>query len=82
MCQQQRWLPEEVATAGRQVYSGTTSGGRARRGYAEIVSFFDGLDLLGPGVVPVTDWRPDASPGGSYDLAKGGILAGVGRRPD
>ncbi|MEV4108012.1 SAM-dependent methyltransferase [Nonomuraea sp. NPDC049695] len=73
---------DDVATAGQQVYSGTTSGGLARRGYDEIASFFDGLELLGPGVVPVADWTPDAAPGGTYDLAKGGILAGVGRRPD
>ncbi|MFB4268402.1 SAM-dependent methyltransferase [Nonomuraea sp. GTA35] len=68
-----------AATAGQQVYSSTTSGGLARRGYDEIVPFFDGLELLGPGVVPVTDWTPDASPGGSYDLSRGGVLAGVGR---
>ncbi|WP_188195800.1 SAM-dependent methyltransferase [Nonomuraea sp. SYSU D8015] len=64
---------------GRQVYRNTSSGGLASRGYADIVSYFDGLDLLGPGVVPVADWTPDASPDGSYDLVKSGILAGVGR---
>ncbi|MFI7699217.1 SAM-dependent methyltransferase [Nonomuraea sp. NPDC049480] len=64
---------------GQQVYRGTTSGGLASRGYAEIASYFEGLDLLGPGVVPVADWTPDASPDGSYDLVKSGILAGVGR---
>lgn len=64
---------------GQQVYRGTTSGGLASRGYDQIAAYFDGLDLLGPGVVPVADWTPDASPDGSYDLVKSGILAGVGR---
>ncbi|MGN9845545.1 SAM-dependent methyltransferase [Nonomuraea sp. H19] len=70
---------DDQTQAGQQVYSGTASGGLARRGYDEIVSFFDGLELLGPGVVPVAGWTADASPDGSYDFVKGGILAGVGR---
>jgi SAM-dependent methyltransferase len=64
---------------GQRVYRSTTSGGLASRGYAEIASYFAGLDLIGPGVVPVADWTPEASPDGSYDLVKSGILAGVGR---
>ncbi|CAL9615984.1 hypothetical protein SUDANB96_05759 [Streptomyces sp. enrichment culture] len=28
------------------------------RGGAEIASFLDGLDLLGPGLVPCSAWRP------------------------
>jgi O-methyltransferase involved in polyketide biosynthesis len=30
----------------------------------QITAFFDGLDLLEPGVVPVSQWRPDPSPFG------------------
>ncbi|MGI5288203.1 SAM-dependent methyltransferase [Nonomuraea polychroma] len=70
---------DDAAAAGQQVYSSTAPGGLARRGYDEIAAYFDGLDLLGPGVVPVADWTEDASPDGSYDLARSGILAGVGR---
>ncbi|WP_329244208.1 SAM-dependent methyltransferase [Actinoallomurus sp. NBC_01490] len=29
------------------------------RPYDEILRFFDGLELLEPGLVPVTDWRPE-----------------------
>jgi hypothetical protein len=29
------------------------------RTYDEILRFFDGLELLEPGLVPVTDWRPE-----------------------
>ncbi|TMR95574.1 SAM-dependent methyltransferase [Nonomuraea basaltis] len=65
--------------AGQSVYKSTTSGGLASRGYDEIAAYFDGLHPLGPGVVPVSDWTPDASPDGSYDFVKSGILAGVGR---
>ncbi|MFC7583063.1 SAM-dependent methyltransferase [Nonomuraea antimicrobica] len=72
-------VTEDDARAGQQVYSGTASGGLARRGYADIAAYFGGLELLGPGVVPVADWQADASPGEGYDLVKPGILAGVGR---
>ncbi|MGH3388890.1 MAG: SAM-dependent methyltransferase [Actinomadura sp.] len=41
--------------------------------------FFDGFELVDPGLVGATDWRPDdlehARPGGEW------ILAGVGRKP-
>ncbi|MEV0385212.1 SAM-dependent methyltransferase [Nonomuraea sp. NPDC050643] len=73
---------DDVTHAGQRVYSGTTSGGLARRDYDQIASFLDGLELLGPGVVPVADWTPDASPDGKYDLIRSGILAGVGRAPN
>ncbi|SEM53891.1 SAM-dependent methyltransferase [Nonomuraea pusilla] len=71
----------DAAEAGQRVYSNTSSGGLARRGLEQITGFFDGLDLVGPGVVPVADWSEDASPGDGYDLVKAGILAGVGRVP-
>jgi len=29
------------------------------RSRPEVERFFDGLDLVDPGVVPITDWRPD-----------------------
>ncbi|MFC4112011.1 SAM-dependent methyltransferase [Nonomuraea zeae] len=70
---------EDATVKGKQVYSSTTSGGVAGRGYDEIAGLFGGLELLGPGIVPVADWTPDASPDGSYDFVKSGILAGVGR---
>jgi SAM-dependent methyltransferase len=44
----------------------------------EVVSFFDGFDLVDPGVVPTTDWRPT----GPYDIdgpERKQIYAGVGR---
>jgi O-methyltransferase involved in polyketide biosynthesis len=34
------------------------------RSPAQIAAFFDGLELLEPGIVPVSRWRPDPSPFG------------------
>ncbi|WP_063734972.1 SAM-dependent methyltransferase [Streptomyces sp. RTd22] len=41
----------------------------------EIASFFDGLDVLDPGVVPVTRWRPEA------DTDAVDAYGGVARKP-
>jgi SAM-dependent methyltransferase len=48
------------------------------RSLPEIRRFFDGFDLVDPGVVWMTDWRPDPSilPGAGRSLR-----AGVGRKP-
>jgi SAM-dependent methyltransferase len=53
---------------------------------AEIERFFAGTDLVEPGLVEMTSWRPDqsddlvASPEG-WESAGVGFLAGVGRKP-
>jgi hypothetical protein len=45
----------------------------------QIARFFDGLELVEPGVVPPSRWRPDPSPWG--DHAEIVDYAGVGRKP-
>ena len=47
---------------------------------AEITGFFDGLELVDPGVVFLPEWRPDAPVG--YPLEIGGqlILGGMARK--
>jgi ubiquinone/menaquinone biosynthesis C-methylase UbiE len=46
---------------------------------AEIASFFDGLELVEPGVVSCPRWRPDPTPDGpSADVD---VYGGVGRKP-
>ncbi|MEU9187473.1 SAM-dependent methyltransferase [Streptomyces sp. NPDC048484] len=45
------------------------------RGVEEIAGFFEGLDLVEPGVAQVTQWRPD-SPASVVDA-----YGGVGRKP-
>ncbi|HEX8865318.1 MAG TPA: SAM-dependent methyltransferase, partial [Lentzea sp.] len=45
------------------------------RTHAEVSRFFDGMELLEPGIVPVNDWRPD-----SYEDHTG-IYGAVARKP-
>ncbi|MGH3391891.1 MAG: SAM-dependent methyltransferase, partial [Actinomadura sp.] len=49
------------------------------RDRAAITRFFDGFELVDPGVVHANEWRSDeverARPGGEW------LLAGVGRKP-
>jgi hypothetical protein len=46
------------------------------RTHAEVTRFFEGMEMLEPGVVAVNDWRPD-----SFDEAHVGIYGAVGRKP-
>jgi hypothetical protein len=57
------------------------------RGHADVVRFFDGYELLEPGVVPVPLWRPDPPVPQQTRWEKPGdptddywIYAGVGRK--
>ena len=45
----------------------------------QLAGFFDGLDLLEPGVVPIGQWRP--GPGSAVVPAEVIALGGVGRKP-
>lgn len=53
------------------------------RTHAQVLRFFDGLELLDPGVVPVDDWHPDPSaPRSTGDSGgKTPLYGGVGRKP-
>jgi hypothetical protein len=44
----------------------------------EITAFFDGLDLVDPGVVSVTQWRPEPGPSAPEVVAEHGGLARKG----
>ena len=46
----------------------------------QVARFFDGLELVEPGVVPVQQWRPDPSPFGIS--AEVYSFCGVGRKRD
>ncbi|WP_369795862.1 SAM-dependent methyltransferase [Actinoplanes sp. N902-109] len=50
------------------------------RGRAEIAELFAGLDLVEPGIVPNTEWRPDAGTE-PLDLDVVNCWAGVARKP-
>ncbi|MEU9478133.1 SAM-dependent methyltransferase [Streptomyces sp. NPDC048191] len=44
----------------------------------EVAAFFDGLDLLEPGVVPVDGWRREEAPDGAGPVS---LYGAVGRKP-
>jgi hypothetical protein len=51
------------------------------RSAEELAGFFDGLELLEPGVVPLADWRPGSGPAAVPGLSGEVIaLGGVGRK--
>jgi S-adenosyl methyltransferase len=68
----------EAAAAGAKQYNSFVSTPQTRRNHTEVAGFFDGLDLIEPGLVQAHQWRPD--PGSS---AAGSISAwaGVARKP-
>jgi S-adenosyl methyltransferase len=71
--------PQEMTEMGTKVerlYQLTT-GSLVTRTHAEVERFFDGLNLLDPGVVEIQRWRPD----GRRPMLPGGFYGGVGRKP-
>jgi hypothetical protein len=46
------------------------------RSPAQVVAFFDGLDLVEPGIVALEDWHPDAPPPDHLPA-----IGGIGRKP-
>jgi hypothetical protein len=70
--------PEDMADMGakvEQLYQLTTAS-LVTRTRAEVERFFDGLELLDPGVVEIQRWRPD----GRTSLLPGGFYGGVARK--
>jgi O-methyltransferase involved in polyketide biosynthesis len=59
-----------------KIWNATANPPYAMRSPEEIASYFDDLELVEPGLVDVTRWRPD--PGGTRPLHN---LVGVGRKP-
>jgi hypothetical protein len=53
----------------------------ALRSYAEVGRFFDGLEMVDPGVVPLNRWRPNKSSTTPSDGSETAIYGGVGRKP-
>lgn len=51
---------------------------RVNRTPARIAEFFEGLEMVHPGIVSVTRWRPEP---GSGDVAEVDDFGGVGRKP-
>jgi hypothetical protein len=68
--------PEQMAEAARR-YNRLAYEKQRHRTHAEVSQFFDGLELVDPGVVAVQNWRP----GSEIDTrAKSAMWGGVGRK--
>ncbi|MFF7251395.1 SAM-dependent methyltransferase [Embleya sp. NPDC008237] len=53
--------------------------GRVREA-ADVETYFSGLELLAPGLVEVSTWRPDATPGPTQETAEWIEFGGVARK--
>jgi S-adenosyl methyltransferase len=51
--------------------------GRSRE---QVARFFDGADLVEPGLVRVEEWRPDSGTGGTTDSGKSSLWCAVSRK--
>lgn len=67
--------------AAEDVYNRGTSTGVHVRSRAEILRFFDGFELVAPGLVYLPEWRPDSPDDVPDDPSTFWALAGVGRKP-
>ncbi|MBE1562622.1 SAM-dependent methyltransferase [Nonomuraea africana] len=67
---------EETVREGAAVYSRTATGSLTGRDPPRIARYFEGMELLEPGIAPVDAWRP-AEPV-EPELVKPGILGAVG----
>ncbi|WP_345575893.1 SAM-dependent methyltransferase [Nonomuraea rosea] len=68
---------EPIVDVYRKMRGGPAEGGARTR--EDILPFFDGLDLVDPGVVYVREWRPD-SPFLQERPEKAWVMVGVGRK--
>jgi hypothetical protein len=70
-----------VAQAAEKVYNRNVSTNVQVRSRPDILRFFDGFDLVDPGLVYIPQWRPDSPGDVPEDPAKFWALVGVGRKP-
>jgi len=68
---------EQMAEAARR-YNRLARENQSHRSHAEVMRFFDGLELLEPGLVPVQRWRPTSA---IEAEAHSAMWGGVGRKP-
>jgi hypothetical protein len=74
-------LPSGVADTMKDIYRQRTATPLSLRSRAQVAEFFDGLDLVEPGVVWLPQWRPEPTDPHDFDDAPstcGGLVA-VGR---
>ena len=74
--------PDELAVAAdryRQMLREEKMSTLVPRSHADVSGFFDGLELVEPGVVPTIEWRPDAEVRTGEMTPP--VYAGLGRKP-
>jgi S-adenosyl methyltransferase len=69
--------PEQMAEAARR-YNRLAHETQRHRNRAEVTRFFDGLNLVEPGLVPVQQWRPGSE---IEARARSAMWGGVARKP-
>ncbi len=77
------WTSESkptVAQATEKVYNAGVAVNTHVRPRADILRFFDGFELVDPGLVYIAEWRPDSPEDVPEDPSKFWGLVGVGRR--
>jgi hypothetical protein len=72
--------PAATTQAVETLYKGSVPAQGRIRSRAEILRFFDGFDLVDPGLVYIPEWRPDAPSDVPDDPSKLWALVGVGRK--
>jgi hypothetical protein len=70
----------ETARAVKEIYDRSVTNPLILRSRAEITGFFDGFELVDPGVVFIPQWRPDDPADVPPDPHSYGNLVGVGRK--
>lgn len=80
LCQACSDAKPELASATMKAYEGRVAARSALRSSADIRRFFDGFDLIEPGLVYLPEWRPDSPDDVPEDPQKFWGLVGVARR--
>jgi hypothetical protein len=80
LCQACSEAKPELASATMKAYEGRVAARSALRSRADIRRFFDGFDLIEPGLVYLPEWRPDSPDDVPEDPEKFWGLVGVARR--
>ncbi|MEV4892459.1 SAM-dependent methyltransferase [Nonomuraea sp. NPDC055795] len=71
----------EAEEEAKNIYRGSSAGGAVGRTEAEILGFFGDFELVEPGLVEVTEWRPDAPRLVGEDRLPPYLRAAMGRKP-
>ncbi|WP_229399565.1 SAM-dependent methyltransferase [Micromonospora okii] len=76
------FIPAEiVARMTAEVAAGRMRQDGVPRSRAEFARFFAGLELVEPGIVPVTRWRPEVPESERPSLAEASVYVAVARKP-